>query len=45
MFQSGKAKLKPRDSSSTGVVIGVREHGLYRLKGKSVDHEKNKKED
>lgn len=33
----------PRGSISSGVVIGVREHGLYRLKVKPINH--GKKED
>lgn len=44
IFQDGKAKLKPKGSSSGGVVIGVRKHGLYRLTGKPIDHEKQKQE-
>lgn len=42
IFQDGKAKLRPKGSNSTRVAIEVREHGLYRLIGKPVDHEKQK---
>jgi len=42
LFQGGKARLRPRGSSSAGVVIGVREHGLYRKTGKPIDHGKKK---
>ena len=42
LFQDGEARLRPRGSSSAGIVIGVREHGLYRLTGKLMDHEKKK---
>ena len=42
LFQDGKARLKPRGSSSLGVMIGVREHGIYKLMGKPINHRKNK---
>lgn len=42
LFQDGKARLKPRGSSSTGIILGVREHGLYRLTSKPMDHGKKK---
>lgn len=40
LFQDGKTRLRPRGSSSAGIMLGVREHGLYRLTGKPMDHEK-----
>jgi hypothetical protein len=40
LFQGGKARLGPKGSSSVGVVFSSREHGLYRLTGKPIDHEK-----
>lgn len=40
IFQDGKARLRPRGSNFVGVVVGVREHGLYLLMGKPIDHEK-----
>lgn len=40
LFHDGKARLRPRGSSSAGIVLGVREHGLYRLMGRPMDHEK-----
>ena len=45
LFQDGKAKLRPKGSKSDGIVLGVREHGLYRLTGKPMDHEKKKQDD
>jgi len=42
LFHDGKARLRPRGSSSAGIMIGVREHGLYRLTGKPIDHGKKK---
>lgn len=38
LFQDGKVRLKTRGSSSAGIVLRVREHGLYRLRGKPTDH-------
>ena len=40
LFQDGKARLRPRGSKSDGIVLRVREHGLYRLTGKPEDHGK-----
>ena len=40
LFQDGKTRLRPRGSRSYGIVLGVREHGLYRLTGKTMDHGK-----
>lgn len=40
LFQDGKARLKPRGSNSDGIVLEVREHGLYKLTGKPVDNGK-----
>ena len=39
LFQDGKERLVPRVSSSVGIMLGVREHGLYRLTGNPMDHE------
>ena len=36
----GKERLWPRCSKSDGLILRVREHGLYRLTGKPMDHEK-----
>lgn len=44
LFQDGKERLKPRGSSSNGIVLGVRVHGLYRLTGKFMDHGKKQVE-
>lgn len=41
-FQDGKVRLRPRGFTSTRVVTGVREHGLCRLTGKPIFHEKKK---
>ena len=38
LFQDGKARLRPIGSKSNQIIIGVREHGVYRLRGKLVDH-------
>lgn len=40
LYQDGKVRLEPRGSKSDGIVLGVREHGIYRLMGKPMDHEK-----
>ena len=40
LFQDGKTRLRPRGSKSDVIVLRVREHGLYRLMGKLVDHGK-----
>lgn len=40
LFHDGKARLRPRGSSFAGIVLGVREYGLYRLTGRPMDHEK-----
>lgn len=45
LLQDVKARLRPRGSSSTGIVLGVREHGLYTLMGKPIDHGKKKQAD
>jgi len=42
LFQAGKARLKTRGSSSDGIMLGVRENGLYRLTRKPKDHIKKK---
>ena len=42
LFQDGKARLEPRGSNFDGIVLGVREHGLYRLTGKLEDHGKKR---
>jgi len=44
LFQNGKVRLRPKGSMSDGIVLGVREHGLYRLTGKPVDHIKKQVE-
>lgn len=31
LFQNGKARLRPGGYSSASIMLGVREHGLYRL--------------
>lgn len=38
LFQDGKAIIINRGSKSDGIVLGVRENDLYRLKGKPEDH-------
>jgi len=40
LFQDGKVRLRPKGSSSTGIGLRFREHGLYRLMGKPMDHGK-----
>ena len=40
LFQDGKARLKTRGSKSNGIVLGVRENGLYKLTTKLEDHGK-----
>jgi len=40
LFQDGKARLIPRGSSSKGIVLGIRVHGLYKMTGKPMDHGK-----
>ena len=45
LFYDRKARLRPRGSSSDGIVLGVRENGLYRLTGKLMDHGKKKKKE
>jgi len=42
LFQDGKERIRPIVSSSMGIVLGVRENGLYKLTGKPIDHEKKK---
>lgn len=37
-FKDGKARLKQKGSKSDGIVLKVREHGLYRLTAKPMDH-------
>jgi len=44
LFQDGKARLSPRGSKFDGIVLEVREHSLYRLMGKPVDHGKKQVE-
>ena len=39
-FQDGKARLRPICSKYDGIVLGFRDHGIYRLTGKLVDHGK-----
>ena len=36
--------IRPKGFIIGGVIIGVRDHGLYKLIGKRVDHKKQKKE-
>lgn len=45
LFQYGKARLRPRGSSSAVIFLGVRENGLYRMIGKPINHGKKKQED
>jgi len=45
LLQDGKARLMPRGSSSAGIVLRIREHGLYRLMGKPMDYGKKKQVD
>ena len=40
----GRQDLGPEALASNGIVLGVREHGLYRLTGKPVDHGKKQVE-
>ena len=40
LFQDRKARLSPIGSKSDGIVLGVREHGLYRLTSKPMGHGK-----
>ena len=43
MFWDGNLMLKPsRYNFEIGTILGVRENGLYRLKGKPIDEGKNK---
>jgi len=42
LFEDGKARLRPRSFSSAGIVLEVREHGLYKLMYKPMDHGKKK---
>ena len=44
LFQDGKARLKPKGSKSNVVVLGIREHGFYRLTRNPVDHGKKQVE-
>lgn len=45
LLQDGKATLRPRGSSSVGIVLGVRQNGLYMLTGKPMDHGKKNQEE
>lgn len=40
LFQDGKARLKLIVSSFSSIVIGLREHALYRLTDKPIDYKK-----
>lgn len=44
LFQDGKVRLGPRGSKSDGIVLGFREHGIYRLRGKHADYGKKQVE-
>ena len=40
LFQDRKARLSPIGSKSARIVLGGREHGLYRLTSKPLGHGK-----
>lgn len=40
IFQDGKVRLRTKGSNSVGVVIGVKDHGLYQQTSNPIDHEK-----
>ncbi len=42
MLQDGKTILRPRGSKFTGVVIGVKKHGIYRLTRNPINQGKKK---
>ena len=44
LFQDGKARIRTRGSKPDGIVLRVREHGLYKLTTKPVDHGKKQAE-
>lgn len=41
IFRDEKVMLRPKGSNSIGAMIGVKEHGLFRLTGKTIDQGKN----
>lgn len=43
--QDGKERINPRGSNSTGIVVGIRENGEYRMRGKHTDHGRKNLED